>query len=376
MLNTYFDNASTSYPKPQQVALDIADYLNNNSSTYGRGAYGSIRATTSMVERCRDMIAKKISCDSPEKVFFTQNATTAINTILKGLFLTRNDVSRILISPMEHNAVMRPLEYLRSLGKVEYDIMPHYPDGLIDVDKLLITLEDINYSLLITNHQSNVNGVVQPIADIKKIAADTPLLVDATQSLGSIDIDAGDCDFLAFTGHKYLFGPTGVGGLYISAPELITPLVHGGTGSNSESYEMPDFYPDMFEAGTPNTTGITGLLAAMEANVESRHTREEFLEVINKFINIESITVYCAKDVDNRGELFSFRHKNISSAEFTHRLYQQFGICTRSGLHCAPLAHRTLGTIKGGTVRIALSKYHSFEDLNYLVSSVEKIANE
>ena len=196
-------------------------------------------------------------------------------------------------------------------------------------------------TMVVVNHQSNVNGLVQPIAEIKKAIGDIPILVDASQSAGGIPIDCNQygIDYLAFTGHKGLLGPTGIGGFYTREPESIEPLIFGGTGSNSSSYDMPTSLPDKFQAGTPNMIGAAGLLGALLANITVQHSRSNFVEMLQHLNSIQGLELFCATEIEHQGETFSFRYTNENPGNTAFRLYQLFGIETRSGLHCAPLAH-------------------------------------
>lgn len=371
-MNRYFDNASTGFPKPESVSEAISIHINAIGGTYGRAAYGRVRTTTDIVEMCREELARRLKRDNASHIFFTPNATTAINTILKGL-LSCCQGARVLISPLEHNAVMRPLSYLKSIGSIaEFEIMPHTEDGRVCPEELKKLRPD-KYSLIVINHQSNINGVIQPIKEIYDWAQGTPVAVDATQSFGMNDTDlrARDFDYIAFTGHKYLLGPTGIGGFYAYHPKTLTPLIHGGTGSRSDSFEMPDFFPDAFEAGTPNTIGITGLKAALETTVEPLHTKQDFYDFISDIERIDRIKVYKSIDLNYQGELFSITHPEYSASEISYRMYEDFGIETRSGLHCSPLAHTTLGTFPSGTVRISPSVYHTKGDFDYFAESLK-----
>ncbi|NLG16402.1 MAG: aminotransferase class V-fold PLP-dependent enzyme [Fibrobacter sp.] len=372
MINTYFDNAATSYPKPPEVAGYISEYLNKSGGTYGRGSYPRILESSRGVETVREILAEKLGTRKAENVCFTSNATSAINTILSGLKL--HDC-HILISPMEHNAVMRLVSEICRRNNVSYDIMPHNLDGTADIRNLSLFIKP-STRLVIVNHQSNVNGVIQPIKEIKKQIGEIPILVDLAQSFGHTDlkIDGWDIDYAAFTGHKGLLGPSGTGGLFCKDPENVSPLILGGTGSRSESFEMPSFTPDKFEAGTPNLTGIHGLLGALKGYPEPMHDHADLTALMDEISSIEQIKIYRSKEIASQGPLFSITHEKHNSSQLAAILYSDFGIEVRAGLHCAPLAHQTLGTFPSGTVRFALSPYHKKEDLRYLLNALKRIS--
>lgn len=366
----YFDNSATSFPKPPEVNDSISSYL-ASGGTYGRGAYPRIFEATGMVEDAREKVGEILGVNKPENVVFTSGSTEAINIIIKGLDLNNK---RILVSPMEHNAVMRPLHAITLQQNTKYSILEHFSDGTIDIKRIKDQL-DSDVALVVINHQSNVNGIIQPIGDIKKEIGNIPILIDASQSAGATEINATrDClDFVAFTGHKGLLGPTGSGGFYVAEPDLLSPLFHGGTGSNSDSYEMPESMPDRFQPGTPNLVGIAGLFGALNANVVKQHAKEDFKTLLKSAKNINKLECYYALNINNGGEVFSFRVKNENPGITAHKLFSQFGIETRSGLHCAPLAHKTLGTVPSGLVRVSFSPYHSTTDLEYLIKVLHQL---
>jgi cysteine desulfurase family protein len=368
--NGYFDNAATSFPKPKKVGNEILRYLNDIGGPYGRSFYGRAFEVSGVVEDVRFLLSEKFRTNA-DNLVFTSNATTAINTVLKGLDLRNKEV---LISPLEHNAVMRPLKILEENCGVNIRILPSFNDGFIDINKIESLLSE-KTALVIVNHQSNVNGVVQHITQIKRVIKDIPILVDAAQSAGHVElnIDRDNLDFVAFTGHKGLLGPTGTGGLFIKNPELLCPLIDGGTGSKSESFEMPIFMPDKFEAGTPNIVGIFGMLGALSADVENNHSNGDFCQLINEIRKIEGYSVVCADSLNRQGELFSITSEFTDCSTLGRLLYDKYNIQTRIGLHCAPMAHKFLKTYPHGTLRIAPSVYHTANDFEILVEALKSV---
>lgn len=373
-LNCYYDNSATSFPKPKEVADTICSYINECGGTYGRSAYRRVVDATLLVEECRDNLSEFINADS-ECVFFTHNATHAANLVLCGFTFQKGDV--IAVSPLEHNAIMRPLQFLTEEKGINYIVVPFGADGTIKIDVLEQFLIENKVRMLVINHQSNVNGLIQPLSEICKVAkrCNTLILVDATQSIGSIGVDVSelDIDFMIFTGHKNLLGVTGVGGAYIKDVSLVKPLIYGGTGSNSDSYFMPEHTPDIFEAGTPNITSIVGLNAAITTEKVLNHTREDFLNLITEIKKLGNVTFVGANDMNNQGEVFSLTHNSLTISEFANILYNTYKIEVRSGLHCSPLAHKSLNTFPSGTVRFSLSCFHTKSDLDYLFNAIKSI---
>ncbi|MDP4204496.1 MAG: aminotransferase class V-fold PLP-dependent enzyme [Bacteroidota bacterium] len=364
-MNLYFDNSATSFPKPKEVSEEMSRHVQSIGGTYGRSAYPRAIAASRIVEDCRDRIAVKLGVENSGNVCFTSNATHALNLLIKG---GCNPGSHVLTSSMEHNAVARPLEYLRNLGVIEWDIIESEPDGSI-IPELIRSKLKANTSLVVLCHMSNVSGVIQPIDVIKDYIGEVPLLLDASQSLGNIpvEVDRWNVDQIAFTGHKGLLGPTGTGGFFIRHPESVNPLIHGGTGSSSHTLSMPQFLPDRYEAGTPNVTGLFGLHGALCNAPVPMHTKDDFDCLLGEIQRMENFKVYRASDIKRQGELFSVVHSRMNSSELANRLLSEYGIEIRSGLHCALLAHRHLGTDVQGTCRFSFSPYHSLEDLQYLL---------
>jgi len=370
--NRYFDNAATSFPKPLAVGREIARYLDTVGGPYGRGAYPRALEVSRTVEEARDGIADMLGTGRADSIVFTPNATVGINIVLRGLL---SGGGSVLISPLEHNAVMRTVFALGTSSGVRYDTLPHSADGLVEVAKVSECLDD-ETRLVVVNHQSNVNGVVQPIGEIKQQIGAIPILVDGAQSLGrvSMHVDQWKIDYLAFTGHKNLLGPTGTGGLFVGSPDPLQPLVCGGTGSRSASFEMPPFLPDRFEAGTPNIAGIFGLLGALRNRPQPGHTGEDFLWLCAEIQKLPNIRFYGAGDLAHQGSVFSINHVSRDCSVIGAMLNDDFEIETRVGLHCAPLAHKTIGTFPTGTVRIAPSIYHTRTDFEFLLEAITRVS--
>ncbi len=370
--NGYFDNAATSHPKPIEVTTAIANYL-AHGGTYGRAAYPRVVENTRMVERCRTLLARQIECSNADHIAFTTNATGGANALLQRLPLANSVVYH---SPLEHNATMRPLHYLAQTQGVELRTLPANKQGRIEVSQLE-ALDWQGVKLVVVNHASNVNAVVQPIQAIKAaLPLHVQLLVDGAQSVGyvPIEVETWGVDYLLITGHKGLRAPTGIGAIYTSHP--VAPFIYGGTGSRSHSYEMPPDAPDRYEAGTPNLVGIAGLGAALEATITPLHSKEEYNKLLADVASIAGVTLYSG-DVEQHShhevELFSFTHRSYTPSQIADTLATEYNIEVRQGLHCAPLAHTTLGTFPDGTVRVSCSPYHTVADFDYLVASLREL---
>lgn len=371
LFNGYFDNSATSFPKPKAVALEMSRYLDEIGGPYGRSFYERSLVVSRKIEEVRDNLSEVLGTGNSSNIVFTHNATSAINIVLNGLDLQGKE---ILISPMEHNAVMRPLLNLTQNKFCSYRILPCLSDGMIDLEKVKGRIST-NTALVVMCHESNVNGVIQPISEIKKTIGEIPILIDAAQSTGNLplDIDKNGYDFVAVTGHKSLLGPTGTGCLYVKDEKLLEPIFYGGTGSKSESFDMPDFTPDKFEAGTPNIAGIFGLGGALNNRPKSEHNINDLMALIEGIKSLGRYRVYCASDKANQGDLFSITSDFASVSDLGLLLYNKYGIETRVGLHCAPLAHQTLGTYPSGTLRISPGVYHTKEDFEHLMESLSRI---
>ena len=327
----YFDNSTTSFPKPKEVAEDMSNFLLNIGGTYGRVNTKRGKYTTEKIEECRELLANKfIGTKKDSNIVFTSGATRAVNDILIGLDL--HD-TKILISSLD-------IEALSEIVKKE------------------------KISLAIVNMESNISGVIQPIKEIKETLKDIPLLVDATQYIGVGDIFADDwnIDYLAFTGHKGLLGPTGTGGFYVKEPNKLKASYFGG--GFGDGFETPYSVPEIYEAGTPNTVGIIGLLAALKNRPSWNITTDDMISTIKKIESSNKYKVIWSKDKSSQGFLFSIESDSHMS-EIAHRLYDDFNIECRYGFHCAILAHNFYNN-NNGAIRFSFSPYTTKEDLEYL----------
>ncbi len=376
----YFDNGSTSWPKAPNVAEAMAGLLANGAFNINRGNYEGAYEVEGIVLDTRDQLADLFHAEDSRSVIFTPGITYSLNYFIKG-FLRSGD--HVLISGMEHNGVMRPLKQMEANG-VTYDVVRTEEDGSLEPESVEKGIRS-NTRAVIMLHASNVCGTVIPIREIGEICKRRRLFfaVDTAQSAGTILVDMKECgiDFLAFTGHKGLLGPQGIGGFLISKEldECMKPFIAGGTGSQSDSYDMPETLPDKYESGTLNLPGIIGLHAALtyieETGLESIHGKKMeltryFLERVSE---LPDIRIVGKKGLEDRVAVVSLDFLKTDNAMAAFELERQYGVMTRVGLHCAPLAHQTLNTWPQGTVRFAFSAKNTKEEIDRCVEGVRAI---
>ncbi|MGQ9555839.1 MAG: aminotransferase class V-fold PLP-dependent enzyme [Anaerolineae bacterium] len=380
----YMDNAATSWPKAPGVTDAIANLLQHGLASPGRGSHRLALAGTRMILSARQELAALFHLDDPLRVIFTANVTEAINLVLWG-WLRPGD--RVVTTSMEHNAVMRPLRALERERGVRVHQVQADEAGRLSLDILAQALSG-GASLMVVNHASNVVGTIAPLAEIARLCRDLsiPILVDAAQTAGvlPIDMQALDIDMLAFTGHKGLLGPTGTGGLCLGPrvdSERLRPLVYGGTGSRSEEESQPNFLPDRYESGTPNIIGIACLTAALrflrQETVERVHAHEQQLTttLLQSLQTIRRVRLYGTLEPEAQVAVVSFNIEGMDGAEVASRLDEEYGIISRVGLHCAPSAHRTIGTFPQGTVRLGLGYFTTPEEIDYVSGAIAAIAH-
>jgi cysteine desulfurase family protein len=380
----YFDNAATSWPKPPGVAQAMLHFLDEIGANPGRSAHRLSVASARIVYAAREAVAALFHAPDPLRVVFGHNATEALNLVLRGLLRPGDHV---VTGSMEHNSVMRPLRALERQS-VQLNIVPCSPQGLLDPADVEAAIQP-NTAMIVLNHASNVVGTLSPVAEVGRIARwhDALLLVDAAQTGGAfpIDVQADHIDLLAFTGHKSLYGPMGTGGLIFGERvdvSRLEPLKRGGTGSRSEREEQPDFLPDMCESGTPNAVGLAGLKAGvrwvLERGVDAIHAHEQALtrRLIDGLKEISGVTVYGGLDASRQTATVSFNVAGMSSSEVGLQLDEEHGILCRVGLHCAPAAHKTIGTFPDGTVRFGLGVLNTVKQVDAAVQAVHRLARE
>ena len=376
----YLDNASTSFPKAPTVATAMSDYITNRGININRGSYALAYDVEDIIYTTRQRLKTLFNGHDPSHVIFTQNVTMSLNMVIKGLLKAGDHV---LVSSMEHNAVMRPLTQLLDKG-ITFDTIPCDSTGSIQMDSIEPLIRP-NTVAMIINHASNVCGTIQPLELIGPIckAHNLQYIVDAAQTAGVIPIDVKAChiDALCFTGHKGLLGPQGIGGIILTKEmaHTLTPLIAGGTGSFSHLETMPTHMPDAFESGTLNLPGIIGLnegLSYIESQgMENIHNHElaltqAFLEGLQ---SIDGINIIGKQDIQDRTAVVSITIDSIDPASIAYELESTYHIMTRVGLHCAPRAHQTLGTYPEGTVRFSFGYANTHEDVVSALSALHRI---
>lgn len=376
----YLDNASTTFPKAPTVATAMSDYITNRGININRGSYALAYDVEDIIYTTRQRLHTLFNGQDPAHVIFTQNVTMSLNMVIKGLLKAGDHV---LVSSMEHNAVMRPLTQLLDKD-ITFDTIPCDSTGSIQMD-FIEPLIRPNTVALIINHASNVCGTIQPLKSIGPIckAHNLQFIVDAAQTAGVIPIDVKAChiDALCFTGHKGLLGPQGIGGIILTKEmaQNLTPLIAGGTGSFSHLETMPTHMPDAFETGTLNLPGIIGLnegLAYIESQgMENIHNHElvltqSFLEGLQ---SIDGINIVGKQNIQDRTAVVSITIDGMDPANIAYELESTYHIMTRVGLHCAPRAHQTLGTYPEGTVRFSFGYANTHKDVESALSALNTI---
>ncbi len=378
----YFDNAATSWPKPPGVAEAMVHFLDEVGANPGRSAHRMAVESGRVVYDAREVVAELFNAPDPLRVVFGPNVTEALNLALRGLLRPGDHV---VTSSMEHNSVMRPLRALEQHG-VEVTVVQCSPEGFLDPADVVGVVRP-NTMMVVLNHASNVVGTLLPVAEVGRICRqhDLLLLVDTAQTGGAypIDMQADLIDLLAFTGHKSLCGPMGTGGLIVGERvdvARLEPLKRGGTGSRSEHEEQPDFLPDMCESGTPNAVGLAGLAAGVRwvlaQGVEDIRAHEVALaqRLISGLGEIPDVTVYGGLDAELQTATVSFNVAGMEPSEVGLRLDDEYGIMCRVGLHCAPAAHKTLGTFPAGTVRFGLGAFSTTEQVDAVLEAARQLA--
>ena len=380
-MNIYLDNAATTFPKPPEVYTSMMNYMMNIGTNPGRGVSTASLAGNKVVLNCRYALMDFFHFDKEQNVIFTPNITTSLNTLIKS---SVQKGWHVITSSMDHNATLRPLTSLAEKGIIELDIIPCSKEGLIDVNDFINTIKP-NTKLVVLSHASNIVGTIQPLEAIGKICKEKSIyfVIDAAQTAGVLPLDFNklNCNALAFTGHKSLLGPQGIGGFLIddSLNEACCAFIEGGTGSLSSSIIQPDFLPDKFESGTLNAPGIAGLLESINyiksQGIDSIRAHEDNLckHLIDGLLNIPSIEVYGFTEVSRRTAAISLNSTKIDNSELGFILDSEYGITTRTGLHCAPLAHETIGTYPSGTLRFGIGPFNDIKDISYTLNSLNTI---
>ena len=382
----YMDNAATSFPKPKQVTAAMVRYANELGASAGRGVYREAIETGELIFECRRQLCELFHGEKPEHFIFTLNCSDALNLAIKGLIGSKPG-GHAICTAIDHNSILRPLNALVGRAWLEQTRVPIDPvTGLVDPDDIRKAIRPDTRFIAVT-HASNVSGTIAPIHEIGLIAHEhgTPFIVDAAQSAGHlpIDVQADYIDLLAAPGHKGLLGPLGTGFLYIrpGMENLLSTTREGGTGSVSEQDSQPNFMPDKFEAGSHNAIGIIGLLEGLRwiggqtiAKLAG-HERELCGIFLEGMREIEGLALFGPRTLEHRVGVFSVRVGEMQPHALAAVLESRYGILTRPGLHCAPTAHKSFGTLQiGGTTRFSFGPFLTAENVRYAVEALREIS--
>jgi cysteine desulfurase / selenocysteine lyase len=376
----YLDNAATSHPKPEAVYQTVNEVLRRVGANPGRSSHKLAAEASQWITRTRDLLATLLEIEDPQRIVFTSNATEAINLGLKGVLKTGDQV---VTTSMEHNSVIRPLRFLESRG-VATTIVSCSAQGKISVEEMERAFQK-NTRLVIMTQASNVTGGFMPVAEVVRVAHrhGIPVMVDAAQTAGVLPISVKSLaiDLLAAPGHKGLLGPQGTGFLYVGESMEVQPLKEGGTGSKSESETQPDFLPDRLEAGTQNTPGIAGLGAGVEFLLsQGLETVREKEMALSRMLweglqGIKGVRLYGPNKAEERTAVVTFNLEGMNPQVVASILDTAYDVAVRSGLHCAALAHRTLGTFPEGTVRVSPGFFSETREIEFFLAAVREITN-
>lgn len=377
----YLDNAATSFPKPAETIDNLNNFVRNIGGNPGRSGHTLSLEAARVIFEAREKLTSFIGMKNSERLIFTQNGTESLNMALLG-FLGTGD--HVVTTSMEHNSVMRPLEFLRQSRGISYTAAPCDSQGFVDLEQLRKSVT-VNTKAVVINHGSNVTGAIQPLSEIRKVIGDACLIVDACQTIGSISIDmeAAMVDILCFSCHKSLFAIQGVGALYVREGIELAPLKFGGTGSRSESIEQPVFLPDKYECGTPNTPGIASLLGGLAfiekeglANIEAKKQRLRSL-LVDGLRQTPGVRVYGheGKAAASYLAIAAFNIDGRLPSDAGYELNKRT-IFVRIGLHCSPVAHQTVGTFPTGALRASPGYLTDESDIDTFIEAVREIAGK
>jgi len=378
----YLDNGATSYPKPDEVYTFMDSFYRNFGVNAGRSGYDLCLEAGAMVDTTRKMLAGFFNGSDPNRLCFSYNSTDALNLIIFGL-LEKGD--HAITTTLEHNSVLRPLYHQSKLNGVAVDYVPFDTNGFVDPDDIRKKIK-ANTRLVIVNHASNVIGTLQPVEAIGRICRErgVPLVIDASQSAGKvpIDIEKLHIDVVAFTGHKSLLGPTGIGGLYVREGIDIRHTRAGGTGVRSADRMHLDEYPYRLEYGTGNIVGIAGLHAALkwvtERGMDQIHQHEmELTRMLRDGLReLEGVSLHCQEDLTNHISVLSFNIHGMEALNTGTLLDGDHNIACRTGLHCSPLVHEQLGTAQiGGSVRVGIGPFNTEDHIRTAIEAIAEIAD-
>lgn len=377
----YLDNAATTFPKPDEVYDFIDEFYRKYGSSFGRGSYKSEKNVSKLISDTREKIKKILHCEN-KLVVFTPTATIALNIVIQGLIKQNK---KIYITPLEHNAVTRILEDYTKKEKIEVIKLSLNQNYKYDLEKIKYQFDDKKPDLIIMSHVSNVTGLIAPIEEISILAKKygSIIVIDMAQSAGLVDTNVGleAIDFAVFAGHKTLYAPTGVSGFVMKRGLELEPVLFGGTGFDSANQDMPNSVPERYEVGTLNTHAISGLYASLKwlekQGVDSLYKKEQEnrAQIISILSRYDFIKIICNDENAEYVGIVSFVIEGISS-ESASNIFDKHNVSVRTGLHCAPLAHKFLKTFPSGTIRISTSYFTTEEDFKDLISVLDYIKDE
>ena len=375
----YLDNAATSYPKPDETLRFLVNFVTNVGGNPGRSGHPLSIEAARIIFQTREKLTAFINGKHSERLIFTGNGTESLNLAILGLIAPYDHV---ITTSLEHNSVMRPLDFLQRKHSVNVSTVPCSEKGELDLEELKKSLRK-NTKAVIINHGSNVIGTIQPIREIRDVIGDTILIVDACQTVGNItvDADAQGIDIICFSCHKSLLGIQGLGALYTRKGIDLQPIKFGGTGSRSEFTSQPELLPDKYECGTPNTPGIAALLGGLTfientgltAIIEKKRALRRY--AVEKLLELDGVTIYGDPSRADSLPIVSFNLRGASPSD-VGTACNRAGICVRVGLHCAPVAHRTIGTFTQGTVRVSPGYFNSTGDIDQFVEVVGTVVRK
>ncbi|KGN00095.1 hypothetical protein Z969_10180 [Clostridium novyi A str. 4570] len=379
----YLDNAATTFPKPEQVYIDMDNFYRKCGVNAGRSSYSLAKEANNLIQETKNLICEMVNYKHEEKVIFTPSATYALNQIINGL--EWDEYKTVYVTPFEHNAIMRPLHLMKCRYGINIKTIPFNQKTFeLDEDKMRLMFSRDYPDYIFMSHVSNVTGYELPIKTIIQEAKkyNSIITLDCAQSMGLIPIDMQklDIDYLVFAGHKTLYGPFGVAGYIYNTNMILKQFIVGGTGSDSLNLNMPKEFPMAYEPASPNIQAISGLKSSIKwingIGLENiRNHKDDLIDkLINGLNNIYEIETYIPKNIDNHTSILSFNINGYNPNELGEVLDQDFNISVRTGYHCAPLIHDFLGTKDiGGTIRVSLSYFNTKEDIEYFLNSIEEI---
>lgn len=380
-MQIYVDNAATTFPKPNSVYNDMLNYMTTIGGNPGRGASTSSLKGNKVIYQCRQSLCNLFNFNDTKNVVFTSNITLSLNMLIKG---TVKPGWHVITSSMDHNSTLRTLKELELKGIIELDIIQCNELGILNIDDFKSKIKN-NTKLVVLSHGSNIVGTIQPLKSVGRLCKEMGIffIIDSAQTAGVLDIDfhSLNCNALAFTGHKSLLGPQGIGGFIIddSMNEVCSSIIVGGTGSSSSDIIQPNFLPDKFESGTLNAPGIAGLLAGVNfiqnQGITTIKEHEDYLtqKFIDGVLNIETIKLYGNLSTENRTSTISINSSKMDNSELGFILDSEYNIITRTGLHCAPLAHKTIGTYPYGTLRFSFGYFNDDKDVDYILNAINNV---